>query len=228
MIGAEWVTTCKTVEDMHHIFVACPEYAKLRDEAMNEVVKRTLGRIQALKLEETCTNGLLQKAKSFFIDCNFTWPLHYSFYYLGHVPIVDSLISLENFKNWIQHEWFIHNIKGDWHMSYIRLASHIYGQLQRETVRKWDVLNKKGSGWEKMGHQLQQYFNSGPLRHVSDIVLSLLWQRQISKCKQCKQYAAIGNLSPNASHKHLILIVSYCLCRCPQLQPMKTVLMIAL
>ena len=32
---------CKAIEDMHHIFVVCPEYAKLREEVKKEVAKRT-------------------------------------------------------------------------------------------------------------------------------------------------------------------------------------------
>lgn len=81
---------CRAIEDMHHIFVVCPVYTKLRKEAETEVTKRTRARIQSFEIEETCHASLLRKAKSLFTDCNFTWPLHYSFYYLGHTPPLDS------------------------------------------------------------------------------------------------------------------------------------------
>jgi hypothetical protein len=50
---------CKAVEDMHHIFVVYPKYAKLRDDAMVEVVKKLRIQIQVMELEETCATGLL-------------------------------------------------------------------------------------------------------------------------------------------------------------------------
>jgi hypothetical protein len=50
---------CKAIEDMHHIFVNCPEYSKLREEVEIEVVKRTQTRIEAIKIEETCLTSLL-------------------------------------------------------------------------------------------------------------------------------------------------------------------------
>jgi len=96
-----------------------------------------------LEIEETHMTGLLKKAKSLFINCSFTWPLHYTFYYLGHVPLLDSHVPLDAFKNRIQHERFIHNIKGDWHMSSVRLASRIYGQFQKRMAKMRDTLEKK-------------------------------------------------------------------------------------
>ena len=134
---------CKAIEDMHHIFVVCPEYAKLREEAKKEVAKRTQARIQAFNIEETCMSSLLQKAKSLFIDCRTTWPLHYSFYYLGHTPPIDSNVRDDIFASQIQRDRFIHNVKSDWHMSSIRLASRIYGRLQKEMARRQDVRGRK-------------------------------------------------------------------------------------
>jgi hypothetical protein len=31
---------CKAMEDMHHIFVACPEHTKLRKDARDDLVKK--------------------------------------------------------------------------------------------------------------------------------------------------------------------------------------------
>jgi hypothetical protein len=133
---------CKAVEDMHHIFVVCPEYDELRKEARKDVVKKTRMHIQTSEIEVTHMTGLLKKAKSLFINCSFTWLLHYTFYYLGHVPLLDPHVPLDTFKNRIQHEHFIHNIKGDWHMSSVRLASRIYGQFQKRMAKRRDALEK--------------------------------------------------------------------------------------
>jgi hypothetical protein len=96
-----------------------------------------------MEIEETLMMGLLTKAKSLFINCDFTWPLHYSFYYLGHVPPLDSLVPLDAFKSRIHHERFIHNIKGDWYLSSVRLASRIYGRLQKRMAKRRDALGKR-------------------------------------------------------------------------------------
>ena len=138
---------CKAVEGMHHIFVACPEYTKLRKEARDDLVKKTWVRLQTLEVEETWMTGLLKKAKSLFIDCSFPWPLHYT---LGHVLPLDSHIPLDIFKSRIQHEHLIHNIKGDWHMSSIRLALCIYGQFQKRMAKRRDALEKKRDWWRKV------------------------------------------------------------------------------
>jgi hypothetical protein len=133
----------KAIEDMHHIFVNCPKYMKLKDEAIVEVTKKTNARIQSIELEETCTTSLLRIAKSLFINCYFTWPLHYTFYYLKHVLLLDLIIPINIFKTLIQHEHFIHNIKGDWHISSIKLASHIYGRLQKEMARRQEMMRNR-------------------------------------------------------------------------------------
>jgi hypothetical protein len=79
--------------------ILCPEYDKLRKEARKDVVKKTQMHIQTSEIEKIRMTGLLIKAKSLFINCSFTWPLHYTFYYLGHVPFLDPHIPLDTFKN---------------------------------------------------------------------------------------------------------------------------------
>ena len=139
---------CKAVEDMHHIFIVCLEYDKLRKEARKDVVNKTWMRIQSWEIEETRMTGFLKKAKSLFINCSFfTWLLHYTFYYLGHVPLLDPHVTLDPFKNWIQHEHFIHNLKGNWHMSSVRLALYIYGQFQKRMAKTRNALEKTKRDW---------------------------------------------------------------------------------
>jgi hypothetical protein len=107
------------------------------------MVDKTKRKIQAIRLEEAQFTSLLQTAKFLFSDCHITWPLHHSFYYLGHIPKLDALIDSGIFANRLKRERFIHNINiyGDWHMSLIRLASHIWGKVQKEMARRRDMLH---------------------------------------------------------------------------------------
>jgi len=90
---------CKAVEDMHHIFVECPEYDKLRKEAREDVVKKTRARVQTLEIRETHMTDLLKKAESLFINCSFTWPLYYTFYYLARYSTLMFLLTLSRVES---------------------------------------------------------------------------------------------------------------------------------
>ena len=43
---------CNAIEDPHHVFVLCKAFEKLRDNASEELVKKTIQRIEATGLEE--------------------------------------------------------------------------------------------------------------------------------------------------------------------------------
>jgi len=45
-------------------------------------------------------------------------------------------------------ERLVHGIYSDWHNTSVRLASRIFGELQRRVTRAWD----EGRGNVKMGH----------------------------------------------------------------------------
>jgi hypothetical protein len=130
---------CNAIEDPHHVFVLCKAFKKLREDARKEMVKKTKRKIKALGLAEAQFTSLLQTAKSLFSDCPNTWPLHYSFYYLGHVPKLDDHVDRKLFANRIKRDRFLHNISGDWHMTSIRLASRIWGKVQRELAKRRDM-----------------------------------------------------------------------------------------
>jgi hypothetical protein len=132
---------CNATEDPHHIFVVCKAFNKLREDACREMLDKTKRKIQAIGLEEAQFTSLLRTAKFLFSDCPITWPLHYSFYYLGHIPKLDDLIDSGIFANRLKRERFIHNVYGDWHMSSIRLASRIWGMVQKEMARRRDMLH---------------------------------------------------------------------------------------
>ena len=89
------------------------------------IVKRMQKWVEEYKLEESHVMGLLEAAKLFFRDSDIIWLLHYSVYYLGHVPKLDPLVSREAFKSTMTCAWFLHNVHGDFHLARIHLTSCI-------------------------------------------------------------------------------------------------------
>ena len=134
---------CNAIEDTHHIFVLCKSFEKLGADVCWEVVEKTKWKIDTAGLEEAQFMSLLTIAKSLFFDCSKPWPLHHSFYYLGHIPKLNAHIESDIFGSRLKHERFIHNIYGDWHMSSIRLASRIWGKLQKEMAKRRSVAFEK-------------------------------------------------------------------------------------
>jgi hypothetical protein len=61
---------------------------------------------------------------------------HSNKYYLGHLPKLDSLISAEAFMNTSSHARFLHNIHGNFHLAGIRLASRIWGTVQKDMAKR--------------------------------------------------------------------------------------------
>ena len=134
---------CNAIEDPHHVFVLCEAFEKLRDNASEELVKKTIRRIEATGLEEARFANLLKTAKLLFSDCPNTWPLHYSFYYLGHIPKLNAIVNQELFTSRLKFERFLHNVSCDWHMSAIRLASRIWGIVQKEMAKRRDLIDMR-------------------------------------------------------------------------------------
>jgi hypothetical protein len=122
---------CKVMEDMYHIFVNCGRFKALRGEAKGMIVRRVEKRVEEFKLQESHVMGLHEAAKSFFGDSNVIWPLHYSVYYLGHVPNLDPLVSRQAFSSTTMRARFLHNVHGDFHLAGIGLPSCIWGRFKR-------------------------------------------------------------------------------------------------
>ena len=127
---------CPLAEDMYHIFVHCWRFVKLREEARRLLLNKVEKKIDEYKLEESHVMGLLEAAKSFFYDSDIVWPLHCSAYYLGHVPKLDGFVSTEAFTSAATRARFLHNIHGEFHLAGIRLASRIWGMVQRDMARR--------------------------------------------------------------------------------------------
>jgi len=143
MVNMRCQMGCDAIEDTHHVFVACKSFDKLRADACREMVDKTRRKIEAIGLEVAQFISLLKTAESLFSDCPVTWPLHYSFYYVGHIPKLDAHVNPNIFESRLKRERFIHNISGDQHISAIRLASRIWGKVQKEMAKRKDVLDKR-------------------------------------------------------------------------------------
>jgi hypothetical protein len=136
---------CKVTEDMYHVFINCGRFEALTAEATGAIVRRVERRAEEFNLQGSHVLGLLETAKSFFGDSSDVWPLHYSAYYLGHVPNLDQLLSRQAFSSNMTHARFLHNIHGDLHVAGIRLASCMWGTVQRDMARQ-----REGKGVDGM------------------------------------------------------------------------------
>jgi hypothetical protein len=127
---------CKVTEEMYHVFVNCGKFEALRPKAMGVIVRRVERRAKEFNLQGSHVLVLLKAAKSFFGDSSDIWQLHYSAYYLGHVPNIDQLLSRQAFSSNMTHARFLHNIHGDLHIAGICLESCIWGTVQRDMARQ--------------------------------------------------------------------------------------------
>jgi hypothetical protein len=131
---------CKMMEYMHHIFVICTKFESLRSEAARLIMKKIAKRVEDLEVRSSYGEKLMKAAKFFFCDSIEYWPLHVSTFYLGYVPKLDALVSDEMFVNSTSHTRFLFNVSSDFHLAGIRLASHIWGVVQRDMARRRDGL----------------------------------------------------------------------------------------
>ena len=108
----------------------------MREEPRRLLLNKVEKKIDEYKLEESHVIGLLGAAKLFFYDSDIVWPLHCSAYYLGHVPMLDGLLSTEAFTSAVTRARFLHNIHGEFYLAGIHLASHIWDMVQRDMARR--------------------------------------------------------------------------------------------
>ena len=120
--------------------------------------------------------------------------------WLQHVPKLDSLVSVEAFTSTMTRAHFLHNVHGDFHLAGIRLASRIWGMVQKDMARRRQGIAVDGLRlwwiWKGMDEFHNIFLpNVGPSRQF---VLSPSWRRRISKCKQCKQEDTTLDLSSHS------------------------------
>jgi hypothetical protein len=134
---------CPTIEDMHHLFVECKHYEVWRQETSVQLRMRTMDKLTEKGLPTHEQEPLLHTAESLFIDSSNVWPLHHSFYYLGHIPKLDPLLSTSSLSDFSKNR-LLYNIASDWHTIAIRLAGRIFGDYQRAMAKRNDPYKRRG------------------------------------------------------------------------------------
>jgi hypothetical protein len=130
---------CQEIEDEHHIFVDCPIFNEWRQEAGSQLQKTLADRLKQTSLGENVVSVIINKAKFFFTDDPDIWPLKESRYFLGLVPKIRQWLTQESDgMNGVTRERIIKGIYCDWHNTGVRLASRIYGEVQRRVTRTWE------------------------------------------------------------------------------------------
>ncbi|KAJ4477126.1 hypothetical protein C8R41DRAFT_773096, partial [Lentinula lateritia] len=113
---------CRALEDPHHLFVECKRYTEWRVETSKEIENRTRRKLTEKGFKETSQTNI--------------WPLQYSFYYLGHIPKLDSLLPYSPTMTPIAREQLLYHLAADWHMHIIRLVGRIFGDYQQEMAKR--------------------------------------------------------------------------------------------
>ena len=117
----------------------------MRKEATEQLVSRVQKHIEDLPEEAVdVRNRLLTKAEYYFSNSSLIWPLHYSAFYLGHVPVLNNDIKLIHFPNNQKYQRFIRNLHSEFHLAGIRLAGRIMGEFLRELAKKREQEGTEG------------------------------------------------------------------------------------
>jgi hypothetical protein len=114
-------------------------------EAGKQLRKTLEERLSKMEVDDERKKDILTKAEYFYLDDSTLWPLKESQFYLGHVPrLSDLLPQTHNEMSWLLRERTMHGTYCDWHNTSVRLASQIFGELQRRITRSWDK-EKRGT-----------------------------------------------------------------------------------
>ena len=127
---------CPDTETPHHIFVVCDCFAVMCNNHLESLTSSIKMRLDDAGLEPCDQAPLMRTVKSLFSDSSIVWPLQSSFYYLGQIPKIQPLLSPLPMMNSVTRSRLIHNVATDLHLSSARLASRIYGDLQKEINKR--------------------------------------------------------------------------------------------
>ncbi|KAI1794878.1 hypothetical protein LXA43DRAFT_940085 [Ganoderma leucocontextum] len=117
---------CDTLETAHHLFVHCPRFAGLRDDARSSVTHDTSSLLDAT--ETTLPKDvILRIASALFVDDPDVWPQYHTHYYCGTMP---RPIPAETGTH-LASRRLLSRIAALWHSVSIRLAARIWGSYKR-------------------------------------------------------------------------------------------------
>ena len=127
---------CPNTENPHHIFVDCHRYSEMRTKALDPLIKGVETRLDDAGVNPPDQTRIMNTVKHIFSDSKDVWPLQSSMYYLGQIPKVEPLLSPTSTTSAVNRSRLIHNLATDMHLTSARLASRIYGDMQREMTKK--------------------------------------------------------------------------------------------
>ncbi|TFK81753.1 hypothetical protein K466DRAFT_666919 [Polyporus arcularius HHB13444] len=123
---------CDAVETVHHVFVTCPAYTSLRDNARCDLMRETSEQLLAAKTTSPLKDVILRITAALFLDDPSVWPQHFTRYYLGLLPLIplpDDMASQS-----LTTRRLLARVKHAWHISSIRLAGRIWGENKRRSA----------------------------------------------------------------------------------------------
>ena len=127
---------CLLTKNPHHIFINCPRFTGMRNNELASVYATVKARLDDAAVAPLHQMPILNLAKSIFSDSEIVWPLRSTFFFLGQIPKIQPLLSPLSLVGSLNRARLIHNIAADLHLSSVRLASRIFGDLQKEMSKK--------------------------------------------------------------------------------------------
>ena len=131
---------CPDSETPHHVFVVCGRFSEYRSKELASLTISIKRRLDDAGIATPCQSAILHLAKSIFTDSETVWPLHSTAFFLGQIPKIEPLLSPLSITNSVNRSRLIHNLATDLHLSSVRLASRIFGDLQREISKRHTAL----------------------------------------------------------------------------------------
>jgi hypothetical protein len=131
---------CPDTENPHHIFVVCGRYSEMQSKELESLVMSIKKKLDDAEVDPHDQTHIMDTAKCIFSDSKNVWPLQSSMYFLGQIPKVEPLLPPLSMTSPINHSRLIHNLATDMHLASARLASRIYGDLQKEMTKRRDEI----------------------------------------------------------------------------------------
>ncbi|PIL26790.1 hypothetical protein GSI_11126 [Ganoderma sinense ZZ0214-1] len=120
---------CDVLETPHHIFVHCPQFAAVREEALSAVITETSSLLDRAPETLPSSDVILHAARSLFSDDPVIWPQTLSHYFYGTVPPLPAVSAALGAHPPVRR--LLSRIAAAWHSASIRLVARIWGSYKR-------------------------------------------------------------------------------------------------
>ncbi|KAK7048603.1 hypothetical protein R3P38DRAFT_2870378 [Favolaschia claudopus] len=119
---------CKQLETPHHIFVECPSFEAIRINHKSAIAGHTRTLLDSSEgiFDDISRKRLTNVAQNLLRD-NEVWPTGQSQYFLGLAPNLNTETALTT----VAKTRVMTRLANTWHTEMIRVASRIWGELQR-------------------------------------------------------------------------------------------------